>query len=265
MEFVELPEEATGSSGGDVCGPKLIDRSDNLIFGTEKVYIFMRLYCLLVQLLSDTKDLLKQISGDPHQLRKRLRGAVGPDYIDQEGKHEGWFACLVAALQRYGVSEIDYKVYETACRTLSQEKVDQLAALPRLVEKCADALVRMAKEDVILALFDLSQLKHRNPVLLRSQSINVCPDAVYRIQYHPVDMRCYMSYLPHELDLLTSPRSGGPGSILSGSMTDGDAAIATEEEDRGGGGLSIMADSDGGIRSNRGQLHQPQVKRIKLK
>ena len=55
---------------------------------------------------------------------------------------------------------LDFKTFETYCRTMSKEKVHELAALPRLMEKCADALVKASREDMALSLFDLSQMKH---------------------------------------------------------------------------------------------------------
>lgn len=257
MEFVERPEDRKDA--------KTLDKRCHLIFGTEKIYIFMRLYCLLVTLLSEMKGHLtdlaaaferKENAGDPTSL--------GMSAIRRQKKDEGvkekkvgypGYRGLIAALQDYIRGEIDAKHYESCCRTLTKEKVYLLAAIPRLVEKCAEALVKVAKEDVVLNLFDFAQLKHMDPVLLRSQSSKVASDSSYRIQYHPVNGCIYFSYLPPEVDLLTLPRSTS-ASATSGTGTT-DAGIVGDEDD----GTSMAVEEEGI------EMEQvpPQAKRIKLK
>ena len=50
--------------------------------------------------------------------------------------------------------KVEAKDYESYCRRVSKEKVHQMAVLPKLIDKCTDALLNVAKEDALLRLFD---------------------------------------------------------------------------------------------------------------
>jgi len=182
--FMELIEAADEPMNGDEV--KILGPSCRLVFGTEKVYIFMRLYCALIALFDSTRERMEP---------KNYNG-------------------FVDALKGYINEDIQFKAYELRCRAATKEKCHELSAVPRLIEKCADALVKVAKEDKLLGLFDFYQLKHRDPVLQRTQSLNLSDEAAYRIQYEPSDGRVRFSYLARDKDMLTSPRNSN-GSFTS--------------------------------------------------
>lgn len=226
MEFVEHREEP--SEGPE---KKTIDKNYHLVFGTEKIYLFVRLYCLLVSLLCDARDNLVQEErnsvengrNDSLVWSSRNVEEISNDLGKRKRLYRGYRG-LVAALKDYINGDIDSKVFETCCRSLAADKVYLLAAIPRLVEKCAEALVKVAREDVLLALYDFSQLKHMDPLLLRSQCFSVTSDATYRIQYQPSDGSIFFSYLSVDNDLLTAPKHG---TMVANSSSDG---VFHEEE-----------------------------------
>jgi len=281
MEFVEHPEEKM-----DGRQSRTLDKSCHLLFGTEKTYIFMRLYYYLVTFFADAKEhLYAKALGLSNNGRKQeiydtnyhhnpgLNSILKPgksnvdngtdlkgDFISKNQKQKTYagYRGLVAALLDYICGDIDYKTYETSCRHLTKEKVSQLAALPKLVEKCAESLVKVAREDIILSLFDLSQLKHMDPLHLRAQSFGVTSEAIYRIQYQRSDNYISFMYLPIEIDLLTTPKLG-LGS--SGGVRNIDHIVGAEED---GNGMIVDDDDDEGEKMER-DYFPPQAKRLKLK
>ena len=57
-------------------------------------------------------------------------------------------------LEKVVCRKIEAKDFESYCRRVSKEKVHQMAVLPKLIDKCADALLNVAKEDALLRIFD---------------------------------------------------------------------------------------------------------------
>ena len=141
--FMELLEVADEAKEGEIS--KKLEPSSRLVFGTEKVYIFMRLYCALLSLFQSIKqNIASSGSGD-----------MEIDELSISCYHD-----FVSTLKDYINEDILFKTYELNCRSLTKDKVYELSAIPRLIEKCADALVKVAKEDKLLGLFDFHQLKH---------------------------------------------------------------------------------------------------------
>mmetsp|Transcript_8595 Transcript_8595/g.17499 ORF Transcript_8595/g.17499 Transcript_8595/m.17499 type:complete len:822 (+) Transcript_8595:687-3152(+) len=243
------------TSGG---GAALLDPSHKILFGTEKVYICLRLYSHLVSVLAMARDLLgegepphSKNSGEDEPPQSKSSDENMPDEVsatamspslspmaaaqvhsvqstspghpgesaqtadedepkDEKPKYTG-YSGLLAVLKDYLSGGLNYATYEMWCRTLSNEKVTEFASIPRLLNKIADSLVRVAKEDSLPRLYGLARPDSMNdPVLLRTQSLNVCSDATYRIQYHPSDADGYISFtfLPTNVELLTAPSSG---------------------------------------------------------
>ncbi len=126
MEFVDLPESSTSNPA------KLSKNACQLLFGTDKMYVWLRLYSLLVKLLDISFQTDKKKVSDIQQALM--------EYIKNE--------------------KVDSKTFETTCRSISSTNVHELAVLPRLLEKCTDAWMKVAKEDVLLPLYDFSQIQH---------------------------------------------------------------------------------------------------------
>ena len=127
----------------------------------------------------------------------------------------------------------------------------------------------MTKEDLVLPLYDFSQLKHmvgyfyfmtfsistisivihtyfilfQDPVLIRTQCLSVTGDAHCQIQYHPDKCAIFFSYLPGSDELLTSL----PDDIASSSYE------------------TIEGKRTASERSGADRNQQPSSKRLKLK
>jgi len=197
--FMELLDAADAQMNNDES--KLLQSSCQLIFGTEKLYLFMRMYCALVGLLNSIKKDLSGLSDD----------------MDIEGKSNKGYAGFLSIIKKYIEEKYSFKTYELQCRSLSKLKPYEMAAVPRLLDKCADFLVKVAKEERVLGLYDFYQLKHMNPTLQRMQSLDLTEEAVYRIQFEPSDGKVHFSYLPKNRVMHIESRADG--------------AVTSEEDD----------------------------------
>lgn len=111
---------------------QLLSDDIQVLFGTEKMYLFMRLYILLVTMLYQAKGIADKT---------------------------GYYSKVVSSIQDLLQGKIDAKVFEEGCRNNVSTDFYNFFAIPPLVEKCADALIKMAKEDCAESLFQISQLK----------------------------------------------------------------------------------------------------------
>lgn len=157
MQYIESDDRSDD-------GEKTLEESCHLLFGTEKIFIFMRLYCALVSLLQSGKDHLEKVSNSSDNQNGDGSTPMEIDSDETRQIHDSkqktpLFLSLISNLKEYINEDIEFKSYEMSCRTMCKEHVHELAALPRLVEKCADALVKVAREDVLLSLYDYSQIK----------------------------------------------------------------------------------------------------------
>ena len=165
-------------------------------FANESVYRFLRLYCLLVQILSNSRESIQGERKEPDVMdvekkdddkKKDTKTYDYPSYLLTAKK------CLTSDM-----SEIDFERY---CRRTTRNKVAQLTIIPKLVEKCVDALLRVSRDNVLLTLFDFAIEK--DPVKLRSHCLNVVENAFYRIQYSSEDRACYFAHVEPDQDLMT--------------------------------------------------------------
>lgn len=120
---------------------QLMSDDTQVLFGTERIYVFMRLYILMVTMLYQAKDIID---------RKNL-GANKPI--------EGGYSGVVSSLQELVQGKVDAKDFEAECRKYVDKDVFNFVAIPPLVEACGEALIKVAKEDVLENLYHCSQLK----------------------------------------------------------------------------------------------------------
>ena len=235
MDVLNLPDESL-----DKGRVKLLNSSCHCVFGTEKLYLFMRLYCTLIALLEKVKNNLNEKWLDvPYYTKNKRKTSTAKNYYNR----------MVASLKEYINEDIEFKRYEIICREMTKEKVYEMSALPRLIEKCADALVKVSREDKALVLFDFSRLKKKDPVLQRKRSLNLT-DALYRIQYQSDEGFVHFGFLDWDKNLLTAPR------ISSGTSPPPPGANDQNE---------VVFDGQDKSSANGEHSFEPSTKRLKLK
>jgi hypothetical protein len=247
--FMELVQNTDDTMTDET--KKEIPSSCQLVYGTEKIYIFMRLYCALLALFESAK---KKMETDNNAMEVE---------DDSEGSQKNKFQGFISTIKDYINEEVQFKSYELRCRSFTDKTFYELSAIPRLIEKCADALVKVAREDKLLALFDFYRLKTMDPFTQRSQSLIVTEDASFRIQYVPNDGKIHFCYLPSEKDMLMAPRnSSGPGVLgVEHQSSNNSLNVDDEINKTADNGKDEMNDADDGEIE---QSSEPQNKRAKL-
>jgi hypothetical protein len=224
-----MRDDSVAQNGGSI---GKLDQKYKLLFGTESVYLFLRLYSMLCSILSSTREHSETSGVDAadsyhNPVRKETK----------EAAHRLDYSGVVSALQKVLSKKMDSKEFESLGRKVSKKKSYQMAALPKLIERCADALAKVAKEDVLLHLFDVCQNQGVDPVTVRTHCLAVAPDAAYRIQYSPSSDVLFFSHLPKSEALLTAPVDDMEGVVeeeMNGTtdpMEEGEADPIEEYEE----------------------------------
>ena len=227
-------------------GSPQLDEKHQLLFGTESIYLFLRLYSFLCSVLTDTREHCATFppSRDPALSYFTLNRDRADTPVD--------FSSTICALKLVLSKRMDPKRFEALGRRLSKEKVHQLAALPKLVERCASYLIKVAKEDALLHLYDFCNHRAADPVVVREHCFTVAPDVNYRIQYQNSTGELYFSHLPKGETLLTAPSD----DIKSFSDEEAGENPLPMEEDDDYDHIEEYDDTNGGL---------PALKRQKLK
>lgn len=226
---------------------KALPPSCHCVFGTEKMYIFMRLYCILISLLERVKIRLDQKWLDVPYYTKNKRKSTAKNYYNK----------MIFSLKQYLNREkylnddIEFKRFEISCRDLAKERVHEMSALPRLIEKCADTLVKLSRDDKSLTLFDLARLNKKDITSQRHHSLTVA-DALYRIQYNPDEREMHFSFISKEKNIVTVPRNIAISSPPPGTNDQSSA-------------MMVDGGCQGHERPSFGDNQEPISKRIKLK
>jgi hypothetical protein len=189
------------------CYNAALDRRYQLLCGTESIYLFVRLYTLLCSVLSETRNYCDTLppQEDPSKSyfvpNRELHSKGEKDATKQPTYYD-----VLVALNKVLAKEMSIEEYEARGRRAAKERVSQIAALPRLVERCASTLIKVAQEDALLHLYDFCQYTEVDPVSVRSHCLAVVPDAFYRIQYDYAGGSIKFCYIAENEALLTSPR-----------------------------------------------------------
>lgn len=234
-----------------------LDAKFKLLFGTQHTYTFLRLFSLLVRILSDTRE----------RLEKEQESAMDIDTEKESNKFNKKcnYGTVISSLKKClakGMIPLDF---ERVCRNASMDGVAQMAVLPKLVEKCADILCKLAKDGTIFTLNDFTMMKEADPVKLRSQCLSVADNACYRIQRDTKGGWMYFSYVEPNQELLAVPEYDEEDE--DEDMDDGGAAYEQDErtgEEEGEAeeeGEEIEDAEEGEV----GEIVGPDAKRPKLK
>lgn len=220
-----------------------MDSKYKLVFVEERVYKFLRMYCLLISILQDSKSrLASEEKTDMETEEKAGDNGEKSKEETKESEQKYDYSSYLATLKEVVKSRTNNIDFETFCRTTCKEKVAQLKVLPKLIEACSSLLLNISKDNTLLSAFDYSLWGENDPVKLRSQCLSVSDDSCYRAQIDANNI--YFSYVEPDQDLMALP----------------------EEEDDDG-----MDDAeDGEIEESGEDLHveengQPDAKRQKMK
>lgn len=179
-----------------------LDKKFKLLFGTDSIYLFLRLYSFLVSSLDEIDSFVRS---NP-SMQDPSSAYYNPMKSSEEKKETKLdFPAVMMNLQKVITKKLSVKDFESFCRRVSPEIVHKMAALPKLIEKCADMMVEVAKEDLLPQLYDFCQFSGADPIQLRSACLALSKDAAFRIQYNSTNGRLYFSHLPEGEELLTVP------------------------------------------------------------
>lgn len=135
----ELDTDAMNDDDDDDNALHLMPDDIQVLFGTEKIYLFVRLYIILVTMLYQAKDVV--------------------DRKNEVSDEQDLFARLVSSLKDTLTGKMDGKEFEHECKKNLDNDAYNFVAIPPLVVKCAAASIKMSKENHFQNLFHYSQLK----------------------------------------------------------------------------------------------------------
>ena len=206
-------------------GTSTLNAQYKLLFGTDNVYSFLRLYTLVCSLLTSTRQHQECLDDPPtlysNQVRKSSEAESQPSPVD--------YGTVLSALKEVLAKKMDARDYETLGRRLTKTHTHEYAVLPKLIERCADALVSTAKEDCLLQLYDYCKYSQADPVVVRTRCYAVASEAMYRIQYDTKAGAIYFNHLPKGVDLLTT-RLHDDDAIEEFDDQDADDAMEEDED-----------------------------------
>jgi len=139
---------------GDPREPALSETSVSF-FATESSYLFLRLYCLLVQILSRIQECVETSVAEQHndfsgfyssiQLTEIANTALGKKRTFDE---------ILNGIRDYINGDVDSKTLETRCRALSRTSVYLATTLPKLLDTLNQSFSTVCQEGLIIPLFD---------------------------------------------------------------------------------------------------------------
>lgn len=142
----ELDTNAMNDDDDDDNALHLMPDDIQVLFGTEKIYLFMRLYIILVTMLYQAKDVV--------------------DRKSEVSDKQDLFARLVSSLKDTLIGRMDGKAFEQECKKNLYDDAYNFVAIPPLVVKCAAASIRMSTESHFHDLYYYSQLKLKASISL---------------------------------------------------------------------------------------------------
>ncbi|KAG7369838.1 paired amphipathic helix repeat-containing protein [Nitzschia inconspicua] len=227
----EMVKESNGGRNGDTS--VTVDQKFKVLFGSDNIYLFLRLYAFLVSLLDEVQEYLQAnpTAFDPSQAYYNpIKSGSGDTMMQKVSKLD--YVSVISNLRKVIDKATTPKEFETFCRRVNRDIVYKMAALPRLVEKCGDMMIKVSEEELLPRLFDLCQYTGQNPVSLRNACLVISSDVSYRIQYNTTNGRLYFSYLPGGEELSTVPVGDDDDDDDDDEeMEDGEAEDDFEDDD----------------------------------
>ena len=202
-EMLKEPKPPKSSEEAEDASSVVVDKKFKLLFGSDSIYLFLRLYGFLISLLNEIKEYLDANPSTDDQRQIYYNPMKSADE-KQKPEVRFDFVAITAKLSEVVAKKMPLKDFEAFARTVNKDITYKIAALPKLVERCADMMIKMSEEDLLPGIFDACQYLGQNPVALRSTCLAMSSTAEYRIQYNSKVGRLYFSYLPEDEELLTT-------------------------------------------------------------
>lgn len=142
-------------------GAKL-DKKFKLLFGSDTIYVFVRLYTFLVSSMDEINSFLRvnpTIVDPASRYYNPMKSSQGEKKMSSMMKknHKMNFKSIMEHLHMVVLKKLSIKDYETICRRIAPDIVHKMASLPKLIEKCSEMLVQTCKEELILRIYDHCQ------------------------------------------------------------------------------------------------------------
>lgn len=215
-------------------------------FGTDKVYLFLRLFAAVVSILAEGRSYFACIDSNSPSISPNV-GEYGDTKGDGSGRVIGrgigdierpgnqynrGYAGLLCAVNDFMCGRLTYKAFESACRTLSLKLAYKFASLPKILKKCAKELLKVVDEDVYLSLLDYARIPRLHVASLRDLSLrSTNGSAAYRIQYDPGAKLLMCCYLPKDVTMIVaSPCSDAAASGDYVDEADGEHEEVAEDD-----------------------------------
>jgi len=182
--------------------PNIDDANDGAdvhccIFGTEQIYIFIRLYCTLIKTLELTSSKVVSEEGD---------SGNGDDDKKGDEKSDASFINKVKDALKNSSTMSDETAFESKRQFYCKDIAYLLACVPDLVKEFVNVLGAVVNEDLHGTLYDCSMDKVSNVQEVRKRSLDVSYSATYRLQFQQKgEFGFYFCYLPADADLLDQP------------------------------------------------------------
>lgn len=203
-----------------------LGRRHKLLFATENVYVFMRLYVLLVNIISEMEVHLTAYEPAEDPSVSYHNPAISGERTGERPS----FSSLLTTLKHVVTGKTETKTFETLGRRCSKEKVHEISALPRLIELCSLYLIKVVQEDCLLSLYDCCRPPSMDLIAARSRCFAIHPDATYRIQFNEETKEMAFMYLPkrRQLALTVQEFPGDDSDVGVGPVAEND--VEQEEE-----------------------------------
>ena len=171
----------TSSMEVDHDGARL-DEKHQVLFATETTYVFVRLYSLLCSVLKKALDCYRTLGPQPDPRSSYATPTEEPPVVQKLD-----FSVIVNTTKEVVSRTAEVADLESLGRKICKNDVHLIACLPKLVDRCADALLKVSEEDTLLQLYDFCQYKSPDVAALRARCLTAVPDATFRLQYVAAD------------------------------------------------------------------------------
>lgn len=123
-------------------------------FATESIYLFLRVYCLLVHILSRVKECIETGILELNDFSGICSTIPSMEHANTAHGKMRVFHDILNSIKECVKGEVDSKTLETRCRTLSRTSVYLATTIPKLLETLHQSFSTVCQEGLLIPLFD---------------------------------------------------------------------------------------------------------------